>query len=400
MIKKILTPITPLAALVFILTITTLLWLNITRQTSSYATGNGKYADQVDSFSEYIVRNSVTDRILKPEKNSSTLIMTEEHSTGDYNYYRDSTKKYYSNHGIQSFFYTSIARINTELFLQNKELYFQSFRYINCAFLVLCLFAFFKSYLGLNYLTLISIGIFSISSGAALFSSNLYFMAWLLFTPLFCYPMLESGKNNLFLLFSFLFSFLYFSVRYEFATTFALLWLFPFAALKLKNKHVSIKLCLTTFIIVCVGFILSTTTHHISVALEEGISITEASKLIFSSAQTRIASIQGVPCPFSYGFFKSILSRWSGPGFSLPLIFSISKLSLIFLVFILIYTRQQKNENILFFWAFTTYLSWYIAGYQHIMWHAQYDSLLFTSTIQLAIVLIFANISKIQTGKS
>jgi hypothetical protein len=34
------------------------------------------------------------------------------------------------------------------------------------------------------------------------------------------------------------------------------------------------------------------------------------------------------------------------------------------------------------------YFSWYVFAYQHIMWHSQYDWLLFAVTIQLALLVV------------
>ena len=41
----------------FILMVSLTLWFNLTNQYTTYGTGDGKYADPVDSFSEHIIRS-------------------------------------------------------------------------------------------------------------------------------------------------------------------------------------------------------------------------------------------------------------------------------------------------------------------------------------------------------
>jgi len=367
------------------------LWLNITNQVTMYGTQNGKFSDQVDSYSEYIIRNTVLNKFIGTENVGGTLIITKGYPKEDYSYYPDETVKYYSHRGIQVYLFEEIGRFNKELFIENSDRFFQAFRFLNCLLLTVCVSAFFIGLFGKNLIALISLVIFSFAGGVALFASNLYFMSWILFTPLLCFPVLVRGYSKTYVFFALVFSMLYFSVRYEFATTFALLWLFPVLALRLKTGSIDVKTAIYAFAATCLGFSLALLAHHLSVASELQISIDDASELIFTNTQVRVLSLKGVPVPFSNEFFQSMIYRWKWTGLSAPLLFSIPKLWLLILfivIFIVISIKTKGGEfKMLFIWALLAYGSWYLFAYQHILWHVQYDSLLFAATIQMVLLI-------------
>ncbi|TBW08027.1 hypothetical protein E0E50_15765 [Azotobacter chroococcum subsp. isscasi] len=62
-----------------------------------YGSGGGRYADRVDSFSEYIVRNTIKRNVLNNDELSLLPILTKGYNNKDYNYYPDGYQKYYSN---------------------------------------------------------------------------------------------------------------------------------------------------------------------------------------------------------------------------------------------------------------------------------------------------------------
>ena len=98
--------------------------------------------------------------------------------------------------------------------------------------------------------------------------------------------------------------------------------------------------------------------------------------------------------PFSPGFFKYMIIRMTWTGITLPLIGSVTKL-LLLLIFIFYAWKEKSGQYFpMFIWAISSYISWYVFAYQHIMWHTQFDSLLFTATIQLVLVLYFSNLLK------
>ncbi len=378
-----------------ILTISITLWLNVTNQSTEFGNGHGKFADQVDSYSEYLIRNTVINNIVGTENQTGSLVQTKNYKLEDYHYYPDHTQKYFSNRGVQVEFYKWIAKFNEDSFVKYQDTYFKAFRLLNCILITICFGVFFLSTLGKNFFGVLAIIVFSLSGGIALFCANLYFCAWVLFSPLLFYPLLVKQRYKLYVLFALVFSILYFSIRYEFATTFALMWLFPILVQHcLSHKKLDYKLMAIVFLTVIFGFNIALLMHHQFIAHEMNITMKEASALIFSTLKMRVASVTGVSLPFSPGFFKYMIIRMNWVGFTLPLLGSITKFALL-LIFIF-YAWKEKSTNYLpvFVWAIAAYISWYIFAYQHIMWHAQFDSLIFVATIQLVLVLYLANLVK------
>lgn len=381
--------------ILLVITVSLGLWINITRQATSYGNGNGTYADQVDSFSEYIIRNTVINNIIGRENRDGSLILTKGYQDKDYNYYASNTKRYHSHRGIQVEVYEKIAKIKKDIFINNSELYFTSFRLVNCFLLTICFTTFFLCTVGRNIAGIISTILFSFSGGIALFSSNLYFSSWLLFSPLACQYLLTNNFKKTFMLAAFLLSLLYFSVRYEFATTFTFMWFVPVIIQNyLERKKTAYGVLFQVFLTVVAGFITAIVLHHVSVARVVNIPIGDASSLIFASLQLRMASINGVSPPLSPDFFYSMLSRLSWTGFSFPLLGIISKFCLLILFLFAAYRERKSLLFPAFLWALAGYMSWYIFAYQHIMWHDMYDSLLFAATIQLILIFYAAKKSE------
>lgn len=375
--------------LLFWLAVSLMLWLNMTRQETDYGTGGGRFADQVDSFSEYLIRNSVVDRVRTGDPAPGYLVRTKGYDAGDYSYYPEATSRYYSNRGIQADVFASIGSIDRRFFLDHSAAFFGMFRFLNSSALAACIIIFFTSLYGRTYLSLGLALLLTLSGGVALFASNLYFTAWLLFAPLACHPLVKREKYGCYCGAAFLLSLIYFSVRYEFATTFALMWLLPFLAEPLSGRAIRRRYAAFAFLCACLGFGVALLWHHFSVADANRIALAEASKLIFVTIETRMASLEGVPAPLSFGFFKSLVKRWDWTGFSLPLILSISKLSVI-LVFLYLCHRHRRSGRLMMTmaWALITYVSWYVFSYQHIMLHIAYDSLIFAATVQLTVVMM------------
>ena len=379
----------------FMLMVSIGLWYNLTNQYTNWGTGDGKYADQVDSFSEYIIRNTVLNNIIGTENKGGSLIFTKGYPEEDYNYYPDLTEKYLSNRGSQVIIYEAIANLNKNLFIKYYEKYFEIFRFINSLLVIVCASTFFLSFFGRNSIALFGVFLFSISGGIALFASNLYFTIWCFFTPLLCFPFLQRGYHIIYIFSALLFSLLYFSVRYEFATTFALMWLFPLVVLTLKGKTADLQIGISVFIAVCIGFLIAVFLHLRSVSQEFDVTIREASVYIFRNLR-RVASMEDVPFPFSLDFFRWIKQRWVMTGWSLPYLFSITKLFLLIAFLIIMFQGKESKIFPILVWSLIAYVSWYVFGYQHIMWHYPYDSILFASTIQLAlIVYIMSKISRL-----
>src|SRR5262249_15461742 len=101
--------------------------------------------------------------------------------------------------------------------------------------------------------------------------------AWLLFTPLACYPLIEKGQRAAYVILAFLLSVAYFSVRYEFATTFSLLWILPVLLAATRGAKIRPGVAIAAFFASCAGFAIAVSLHHVAVASENNISIREAS---------------------------------------------------------------------------------------------------------------------------
>lgn len=361
------------------------LWLNLTMQSTAYGNGDGRYEDQIDSFSEYVVRNSVIYGVERGDASSATMFLTAGYPQ-HYDYSSEGIYPYYSNRGAQSNVYTFIALALGHQSADDLSAFFTAARFVNALLVSVIAFVFFGSLLGMTGLAAVAALLFTLLSGIALFSSNLYFQLWTFLLPLAAYPLLLRGHATQYLFAAFVGSVVYFSIRYEFATTFAMLWILP---VLIKGTSPS-RLGIGAFFASCLGFTLALTSHHIQVAGSLGIGIGDASDLILSSMKLRTMSIEGVPVPFSSGFRWAIMDRYSWSGLSVPFVVIVPKTGfLLFFLLVSLTVREWRDVQILV-WAVLTYISWYVFAYQHIMWHAPYDSLLFAVTIQLAMLVVLA----------
>lgn len=385
--------------LMVMLLTTAALWLNVSRQSTAYGTGDGKFADQVDSFSEYEIRNTVLHRALGNGERIGSLILARGYPQGDYAYYPDQYSHYYSNRGAQTQAYYLLAAIDKAAFLRHPDAYFQAFRLINCALLVACVSAFFFCAIGTTVCGAGAVVLFCFSGGLCLFCSNLYYCLWLMYTPLLSYPLVAHGQQRTFVAAAFFFSLLHFAVRYEFATTFALLWLLPVMTcdyLSARKPQLGLMAC--TFAAVILAFAVALALHHLAVADELGVSMVDASRTILASVHHRMASTDGVPTPLSPDFLHWFVRVWGllqWPALKLPTLLIVSKLSIV-VIFLLCLARERKTRLLpLFLWAGAAYWSWYVFAYQQMMWHDMYDSLVFAATLQLFMVFYLAHKTQI-----
>jgi hypothetical protein len=374
--------------LLLILLLATGLFFNFTKQSTDYGTSKGKFVDQVDSFSEYIIRNSVVHAIKNDLPDNSILIITKGYAKEDYSYYDEGIVNYYSNHGSQSILFINLLRLIKVG--QDTELgpYFKAFRFVNCLLVAASILVFFVTVFGSNITAYTLAFFYSLSGGIALFSSNLYFMIWVLLTPLLCSPLLKMQSIKPYALSTLIFSFAYFSMRYEFATTFALLWLLPFAILRgsLISNWKSVALIL---LMVCLGFGFAIFWHLAAVADALNLSFSQTVPIVFSSLKLRTLSFTDVPRPFTGLFFEDLLLRLGWVGFSLPHLFSISKLFVLCLTALMVrWMWSDRVSKRLISVSLLAYVSWYLFAYQHIMGHKIYDSLIFSTTIQLSFLIL------------
>lgn len=358
--------------------------------------GGGKYADKVDSYSEYIIRNTVKRNVLNKSAPGFLPILTKGYTRLDYNYYHDDYKKYYSNLALQIIPATLIAKLlnlNTEIKLDHFFTILRvgnalAFSFLSCLFfLCFCKIQKIKHHLLVPFL----IGGLS---GFVFFSQNLYFLSALMLMPatLIAYQLCRNhtfSKKALFLL-----GLAYFLRGYEFATVFALLTAFSAALFTNNEWRDKLKSALIAFFIICSAFILSLIIHVILVSADSGwsLSLSEAAQNAFATVHTRTATLSGAPLPFSAKFFHVMYERWSATAFSLTKSgMDLSELYIIIFIGLVTLLRLKFltiTEKIIITYGYLGYISWYIFAYQHIMWHGMYDWYIFSLTCGLAFALL------------
>lgn len=358
--------------------------------------GDGKFSDRVDSFSEYIVRNTVKKNILTPHDNEFFPIITRGYKDHDYSFYPEEYKKYYSNIVVQSIPATAIAiilNLNTE---KKLDTYFEILKIANASLFSLLIVGLFLLFCKQEKLEqkFISPFLIGCSSGFIYFSQNLYFASFLIVAPAFfvALQLTNNGRYNKLLLLTL--SAIYFLRGYEFATVFTLLTAFSAAIFSTGNINRKFQSAALVFGIVCLAFFVTLILHGILISADSGwaISMGEAYRLAFSNLQLRTATTFGVATPFSSSFFETMNSRWSSSAFSIkPEWPSISELDVILAMMIGLLIRYDKmavNEKLIYTFGFVGYISWYIFAYQHIMWHSMYDWYIFSLTMGLSFSLL------------
>jgi hypothetical protein len=416
--------------LLFIVSLSILIFFNISDQSTDYGRRNNLYEDSADSYSHYIVRNSIINDLIGYENKNGPLILTKKYSyldsenltKEDFNYYNDNTILYTHSRTYQRKIYTNLIKVSPLykieiqknindklLYLLTKarifpnsqidfkiEIHLQFFRYLNTLILSIILTVFAVSLNGKNNLALIMSCLMSLITGITIHSSNLYVPSWPLLIPLLYFSILKKYKSIWICFFlNLIGSYIYFSSNYLFAATFGFLSLLPIILLSVKENRLLKKLILITFFGFIVGFFIAVYFHVNEVSLELNLKYQEAISNIFESASTRIFSLY--PMPFGISFFKIMLTNQLAVGFKMPLLFTLTKSFFLF-IFIFIFLKSVKtNYKFLFWWGFLTYLINYIFNYSHMMHHNIFDTLLFGVSIQLSLfIYFFINILKIK----
>lgn len=361
---------------------------------SNYGDGDGRYEDRGDSFSEYIVRNTIRRNVLTPGLGFFPIV-AESYSFGDYTSYEKGYKKYYSNLALQTVPASMLAS-----FIGIKD--YDKFQYY---FIFLKLISGFVSasfILGFLYLwcrknnlklfwpvpLLVASG-----SGFVFFSQNLYFVPALMFLPavVVAYGAYVKGKINHILVF--VAGLLYFLRGYEFATIFALMsafsaFVFSDGSFSHKLKQMSIA-----FGLIVLAFISALFIHVGLCMIETGFSMVDASSNVFSALSKRTASTTGVAKPLTLAFYNVMTYRWSLPGFSILNTWTVlSEINIIIMMVASLLIRFKYldwNELAVYVFGFLAYVSWYVFAYQHMMWHDMYDWYVFALTMGLAFIMLF-----------
>lgn len=414
--------------ILFVIFFSLFFYLNLSNQSTNYGTRGGQFEDQADSYSHYLIRNTIINNIIGRENQNKSLIITKNYVKEDFNYYPDETKIYTHSRSYQNKIYQKIIlnspffKINSDqnyknnfyFFLKkikiipnnspniNIEYHIQFFRFINCFILSIIIISFSISIIGRNYLAMLMTLLISLITGISIFSSNLYVPIWTLILPLTFYKFLHFNKSFIFYFFLCLFgSFVNFSSTYLFAPTYGFISLLPIVIYYICKKEFHFKLCFAAFLGVILGFILALLFHTQEISNELSISFTEAFNSITESSGDRFLSIKDVPYPGSLSFFKAILSRQLWIGFNIPFIISIPKSIFLFLFIYLLIKELKSEYKILFFWGLITYVVYYLLFYNHIMHHDFFDTLLSAISIQITLIIfIFMKlIEKLNSNK-
>lgn len=376
-----------------------LILFNPQNLSTDYGTGNGKYPDRVDSFSEFIVRNTVTYNTIENKPYTILPILTEGYyidGVMDYTYSGDNVVQYASNLAFQTVPMSVAARILNLEKQEDFKAYFSGLRVIQAIALSFFLMVF--AYCFVRFFSLRGGWIMPLAVGTSvgfvLFAQNLYFLAPLMVAPaaMIAFQMHRSGKWNVFAVFAL--SLANFLRGYEFLSVSALLttlaamifingeWR-PRLVAGAKAMTISILAFFTALAVQISVIALNSTTP---------VSVFDAILKILNRAKVRNLSTEGVPSPLGNEFFYTLMHEWLEPAFKLVDDFpSLSKFSILIALFLIFAARMghlTKADVTIFLYGFVGYASWYIFGYQHIMHHRTYDKYIFALTIGISATLL------------
>ncbi|VWD30986.1 hypothetical protein [Burkholderia contaminans] len=357
----------------------------------------GKYIDIVDSFSEYLVRDKIKNEILGTENKGPLLIIPHGYPNNDYNYYPGKTRLYYSNPALQAYVASLVARglgLKTE---RQIDIFLAALRFANALLLALIICVFFRRIIKdycLNCAPLAPILLSSLA-GFVFFSQNLYFISAIFYAPL-AYSAIAVGRwKNRALYAGFVaLSFLNFSRGYEFATIYTINGVFSALCFMRGSNRRLIQAGIVIFTSICFGFLIAAIDHVLIVchAIDRS-SLRAGAELAFSSLTERTASFDNVPLPLTTQFFEVIRGRMGDTAFVFPWfgewkltegnVFAIASIALL-----VRFHRLTRLEKLIFVWAPLSYVSWYVFGYQHIMWHFMYEWNIFAATIGIGFCIL------------
>lgn len=366
---------------------------------TDYGTGEGKYPDRVDSFSEFIVRNTVTFNAAEGDGYSLLPILTEGYfneEAVDYTYSGDNVVQYTSSLALQTVPMSVVAialRLDSD---SDFKAYFSALRVIQGVVfsLLLMIFAYcftrFHSLRG-GWIAPLAVGT---SAGFVLFAQNLYYLAPVMIAPAVLIAIQTHRRGKWSPSWVFLLSLMNFLRGYEFLSVAALLT--TFAAMVfitgewrvrllagLKAFGLSVLAFATAFAIQ-IGVIAFSSTSHFS--------LSQALELVLDRAKTRNFSTDGVPSPLGNEFFATVMWEWLQPGFKLvegvPPLSKFAVLLLLLLICAFRAGRMTKLEVTVTSFGVLGYASWYVVGYQHIMIHRMYDWYIFALTVGIAATML------------
>lgn len=357
--------------------------------------GNGIYDDVGDSFSEFIVRNSVMNNIAGYENVGYLPILVRGHVTGDLLFKFDGSKLYFSHLISQNIPFTVLGKllsINTD---SKFHIYFRLLRLFSVfslAFLTFYVCDGVLKRLDVKGLSLLPFGLASIT-GFAIFGQNLYhliFLFWILpAAVVFLNKRFISGKIHCMVIF--FLSALVFSRGYEFATTYTIITSF-FAYLMLDaNRKDKIKYSMAVFSSCCFGFALSLSIHALLIHIQTEKEIIDSYALILSSTKLRLFSASYVQPVLSSDFYYHLANVWSEVIIRIDAVhIAVTKYQVIMLLsfYSLLCDRKTRSVQLmLFIVPFIGYISWYVFAYQHIMYHYFFDLIIFSQSLGVFFII-------------
>ncbi|MCG7402266.1 MULTISPECIES: hypothetical protein [Caballeronia] len=356
---------------------------------------NGVYIDRVDSFSEYIVRNTVKDRVLNPDNHSVFPLFTKGFPD-DLGYYPQGSHHYYSNLTLQTLPAVLVAKalhLNTEAKVDGMLAFL---RYANAFLLTLFSCTFLMGFarrhgIRHHFATPFLVGG---SAGFVFYSGNLYFFSALMLMPA-AFIAWRAGQRARFPMLAIaLVALPYFLRGYEFSTIIALLTALSACLFADGDGRARMRSGIRAFVAVVLAFVVAVIVQILLIRISvEGVtSLSSALKTAFATLGHRTMSTSGVPKPFGTDFLLAMRDRWNAVAFSLtPDGIRITELQVILLVMLAAAVRVRHallSERAIFAYAFVSYASWYIFAYQHIMWHGMYEWYVFALTVSLSFSLL------------
>jgi hypothetical protein len=358
--------------------------------------GNGRWRDPIDSYSEYLVRNTVIHR-LAGRSTDGFMVTAKGFPREDYSYYPDSMQGYYSSLTVQQRTIFALARAAGVTDERGVHALVDRLKPIAGVLLGVVLIAgvlLTARPVGTRdyFVILLMLGF---SAGLVIFARNLFWVTFTYFLPLLATASLYRGRitGRLVVAYSCAVAVMLL-MHYEFWPVFVLVSLLPVVTRASTNRVV---LRNATALVACsvVTFCAVLTLHLAVLSHETHVSFGRAFAIIAERMRERNLSTTGVPSPLSIAAVRQLASRQvHGVAIALPGVrVPHAAISLVYVV--LAWWAWRRREAVvgrILALGALAYSCWYVLGYQHIMWHIEYDRLLFASTVQLAltIALVFA----------
>jgi hypothetical protein len=371
---------------------------NFQGYSTPYGSNSGLYQERADSYSEFSVRNTVMRNVLLGY--SSVPILPYSTVAEDYTFKVGSPEAYpdyYSNFQIQTIPLTLAAKILNLESIYSFNVFFNFCRLLTMlflAYLLVKLIANFCRRIQFEKLNFLIPVLSSSLVGAIYFCGNLYFLMFLMILPAVYISNQHLGGKVPHWLPIFLMSMIQFLHGFEFFSIYVTIIISTILIFGPKKRWTNLvvdgsKVALNQLIAFISSFILQVFLFTVGDASNK--TFMEIFTIIYRSVTVRNFSTKDVPTPFTNDFFLIISSRVELPALDFLGFVKISQFSVIVFVVIYFLYRIQKFDQIdlgLLTLGIFGYASWYVLGYQHIMWHYQYDWYIFALTFGISSILI------------